>query len=138
MALKNVTSKEIRIDEWQKEIRWFAESDDGFDGTAGGHGYKSPEKLRKAYWYHQNRHIIKANESMARRFLEENSELRKLLCSYFSADNHLIAAKDGETLKFETLLADLRNDTKIENKEEMIRGIEEAKPLWKSILMVLP
>jgi len=32
------------------ETRWFVETEDGFDGTAQGYGFKSPQALYKCIW----------------------------------------------------------------------------------------
>jgi hypothetical protein len=134
---KNIISREVRIDEYQKETRWFSDSERGFDGTAGGYGYRTLEKLRKAYWYSKNRHKIASNDNGAKRFLKDNPEIRRVLAEYFSAENYVVAWKEKEELSFDGLLEDIKNDDTFENREEMIRKIGDAKPLWRSILKVL-
>ena len=52
-----LTKKEIKTEDepWEKEERWFTKTEDGFDGTAQGYGYKTPKKLYAAYWFFKNK-----------------------------------------------------------------------------------
>jgi len=132
-----VTTKQVKVNEYQTETRYFAETGDGFDGTANGYGYKSMEKLRKAYWYHQNRGKINQSKSEARIFLKENPDVRKVLDEYFSADNMLVACKDGEELSFPLLIQGLESGDWSENGREIGQDIaikiKEKKHLWKTL-----
>ena len=52
-----------------KKFRWFVETNDGFDGTAQGYGYKTPQAVYKAYAYlrvktNGNKMIKKLNNSL--------------------------------------------------------------------------
>ncbi|MBX8638545.1 MAG: hypothetical protein KIY11_09355, partial [Thermoplasmata archaeon] len=67
------------------ETRYFAETGDGFDGTTQGYGYRSMEKLNKAYWYFKNRNRLEGEKGSAKKLLKDNRALAKLLRDYFSA-----------------------------------------------------
>ncbi len=116
--------------------RYFADSSGGFDGTAQGWGYKSIEALKKAFWYSRHRSEFKHRENMARKFLKNNPEVRELLGQYFSEGNMLDSWKDGEELTLEGLIDEVRRENP-SNAQEIIRLLEEAKPLWKYILGML-
>lgn len=119
--------------EGNNTIRWFAKTDDGFDGMAQGWGYKTKEKLMRAYWFHQNRHKINGLKSEAKKFLAENPRIKKILYKYFDADNILHALKCGVSLSFETLLNDLNDDWDMENKAEVVEILNKNKHLWKTM-----
>jgi uncharacterized protein YdcH (DUF465 family) len=127
-----IIEKSIQVDEFITETRYFAETDDGFDGTAQGYGYKSLEKLNKAYWYFKNRHKLENLKGEARRFLRKNPEIAKMLDDYFSVDNCLYAAKGGETLSIGSLLEDLKRDN-LPNREEIIAKLVANKHLWRTL-----
>ena len=73
---------------------------------------------------------------MARKFLKNNPEVRELLGQYFSEGNMLDSWKDGEELTLEGLIDEVRRENP-SNAQEIIRLLEEAKPLWKYILGML-
>jgi len=129
-----IITKQIKVNEFETETRFFAKTDDHFDGTAQGYGYKSVGKLNKAYWFYKNKEKLKTLENEAKKFLKENPDVKKLLNEYFSADNYICACKDREELSFDTLLTELK-DKPIENRD-VIYKIEGAKHLWKSIMYV--
>lgn len=108
------------------ETRYFAETEDGFDGAAHGFGYKSKEKLEKAYWFYKNRDKINNRKNKANKFLKENPQIKKILDEYFSAPNYLYAFKDGEELTMKSLLQMLEE----ENKLEIIRKLNENQDIW--------
>ena len=110
------------------EARYFAETDDGFDGTAQGYGYKSMEKLQKAYWYYKNKDKIRAKKKEARRFLRENPKINRLLKNYFSVDNCVYALKCGETLSIGHLIRELNPD-----EEEIKSKLLDVKHLWRTL-----
>ena len=59
---------------------------------------------------------------------------KKLLKEYFSEDNWLCALKNREELTFDTLLTELKaGNWTVENRDGIIKKIEGAKTLWKSI-----
>ncbi len=109
------------------ETRYFAESDDGFDGTAQGYGYKSIEKINKAYWFFKNKDKINLNKKDAKKFLKLNQDVKECLSKYFSCENHVFAFKNGEKLSFENLIYLLKNDGKF----ELIKKLNDVKHLWK-------
>lgn len=113
------------------ETRYFAETEDGFDGTAQGYGYKSKEKLEKAYWFYKNRDKINAKKSKANEFLKENPQIKRLLWNYFSPQNYLYAFKDGEELTVESFLEMLKE----EGNFDVIKKLNDNKDIWKSLLI---
>jgi hypothetical protein len=77
MKKKNMKKKKDRVpyktlnmylETSKRETRWFADCKEypDFDGTAQGYGYKSSEKLLKAfcYWWHNRRNIKKEIERL--------------------------------------------------------------------------
>ncbi|MBX8636697.1 MAG: hypothetical protein KIS30_08690 [Thermoplasmata archaeon] len=114
------------------ETRYFAETGDGFDGTAQGYGYRSMEKLNKAYWYFKNRNRLEGEKGSAKKLLKDNRALAKLLRDYFSADNYLYALKDGETLSVQSLIEDLKQYER-PDKLELIAKLESNRPLWRAL-----
>lgn len=129
-----ITTKQVKANEFETETRFFAKTDDRFDGTAQGYGYKSIEKLNKAYWFYKNKGKLKKLEHEAKKFLKENLGIKKLLNEYFSDDNLLYALKDRRKISFDTLLAELK-DSPIENRD-IIDKIESVKHLWNSMMYV--
>lgn len=149
-----ITTKQINVNEFETETRYFAKTDDGFDGTAQGYGYKSIEKLKKAYWFYKNKGKLKQNKNKAKKFLKNNPDINYLLKDYFNVDNMICALKDGEKLSIETLLAELKKtpveipseelkEMKKEKNpyqnanEDVIKRLENVKYLWKSIMHVI-
>ena len=129
-----ITTKQIKVNEFETESRYFAKTDDGFDGTAQGYGYKSIEKLKKAHWFYKNKGKLKTLENEAKKFLKENPDIKKLLKEYFSDDNYIWALKDRQEISFDTLLIELK-EKPVENRDAITK-IEGAKHLWKSIMYV--
>ena len=129
-----VTTKQVQVNEYQTETRYFVETGDGFEGSANGFGYKSMEKLHKAYWYHKNRGRISQMKGEAMAFLKENPEVKRVVDQYFSADNQLHAWKDGEKLSFPDLIQGLESGGWVEeNGHDIARKISEKKHLWKTL-----
>lgn len=125
-----ITTKIVEDDANNTETRYFGKTDDGFDGTAQGYGYKSKEKLEKAYWFYKNKNKINAKKNKAKKFLKENPQIKRLLDNYFSAQNHLYAFKDGEKLTMESFLEVLKQ----EGNFEIIQKLNNNKDIWKSLL----
>jgi len=124
----------IQDNEGNETNRWFAKTDDGFDGTAQGWGFKTKEKLMKAYWFYQNRHKINGLKSEAKKFLAENPKIKKILLKYFDDDNVFHALKCGVSLSFKTLMVDINDvNWNIENKTEIVEILNKNKHLWKTI-----
>ena len=124
---KIITKGEVDFPEY--ETRYFGKTDDGFDGTAQGYGYKSIEKLNKAYWFFKNKDKINANKNKAKRFLKDNLDVKKCLLNYFDADNAVYAWKNSEELSFADLLESLEK----ENNSDIINKLNNVKHLWKTL-----
>jgi len=133
----NITSKTIQLGEDIEfpsyEIRYFAESNDGFDGTAQGYGYKSKQKLILAHWYYLNKNKIKSWKGETKRFMKDNPKIKKLFDNYFDESNCLYYAKDGEEMSIEDFINIISKDEDI-NSQEIIRKLNEKKYLWKTIM----
>ena len=123
--------KEIKTgnEPWEKETRWFTETEDGFDGTAQGYGYKTPKKLYVAYWFFKNKDKINQSKGDAIRFLKENPEVKKELKSYFDEDNSFHRAKDGD----DTSLKDFVFRATNSNMTEVVEKLNSIKHLWRSL-----
>ena len=74
-----ITTKIIEDDVGNTETRYFGKTEDSFDGTAQGYGFKSKEKLEKAYWFYKNRDKISDKKNKAKKFLKENPQIKRLL-----------------------------------------------------------
>lgn len=129
----NITTKRIEDTDMNTTLRYFTEKKDGFDGTAQGYGYKSKQKLMKAYWFHKNKHKINGLKNETKVFLKENPKIKQLLNNYFDVENCFDACKCGETLTFKTFMDDIENDDDIENKSEIIDILNKNKHLWRTI-----
>lgn len=112
------------------ETRYFAETDDGFDGTAQGHGYRSVEKLKKAYWFYKNRGRLSALKGEAKKFLRENQDVANAVRDYFTAQNALYAFKEGTRLSWEGLVEELERSP---DSAPVADKIRQNQRLWKSI-----
>lgn len=85
---------EIEIEE--RKGRFFAKTDDRFDGTANGYGYKSKQSLLRARWYFLNKPLIEARNKKARAWLKAHPEAKSRLNSWLEdMDYWLYDAKDG-------------------------------------------
>ena len=74
------TVDDIQIEE--RNGRFYAKTNDKFDGSANGYGYKTKQALMKARWYFLNKSIIDANKDKARAWLNENKEAKSKLNSW--------------------------------------------------------
>lgn len=130
-----IETKEIILDKeiGNTETRYFTKTDDGFDGTAQGYGFKSRQKLEKAYWFFKNKDKINEKKNQAKKFLKAHPEIKKLLDEYFSAQNYLYAAKDGEEINMNTFLKALEQDDE-NNHSETIKLLNDNKILWRNLL----
>lgn len=117
--------KQMLIEEGQPwtETRWFAETDDNFDGTAQGYGYKSPQAAYKAYVYFKNKH--KNKKTNVKKFLKDNPEVKDACDTYFDADNLLYVFKEG----CEPSIQDLAG----RSPDNVQKTLEKSKDMWKSI-----
>jgi len=125
-----ITTKIIEDNEGNSETRYFGKTDDSFDGTAQGYGYKSKEKLEKAYWFYKNKDKINAKKNKAKKFLKENPQIKSLLNNYFSAQNYVYAFKDGEEITMESFLEMLREEGYFED----IKKLNDNKDIWRNLL----
>lgn len=125
-----ITTKIIEDNEGNSETRYFGKTDDSFDGNAQGYGYKSKEKLEKAYWFYKNRDKINAKKNQAKKFLKENPQMKRLLNNYFSVQNYVYAFKDGEELTMESFLEILRE----EGNFEVIKKLNDNREIWRNLL----
>jgi len=123
-------TKTVEDGNGNKTIRWFAKTDDGFDGLAQGWGYKSKQKLMKAYWYHQNKHKINHLKITTKTFLKDNPSIKKMLSGYFSVDNIFRSLKEGDSLSMKTFVDDLRREG---GNDEIITILNRNKHLWNTI-----
>jgi len=116
----------------KNEIRFFAEeADPGFDGTANGYGFKSVEKLKKSYWFFQNKDRLKNLEMEAKDFLKQNPDVKQILNDYFDADWCIDRFCDGEEATIENLIEDFKED-----HPELVEKLLNAKHLWKSFMRI--
>ena len=125
-----ITTKIIEDNEGNSETRYFGKTDDSFDGTAQGYGYKSKEKLEKAYWFYKNKDKINVKKNKAKKFLKENPQIKSLLNNYFSAQNYVYAFKDGEEITMESFLEMLREEGYFEDIKKLI----DNKDIWRNLL----
>jgi hypothetical protein len=122
-----LVSKQMPIEEGQPwtETRWFTETKDGFDGTAQGYGYKSPQALHKAYAYFKNKNNRKSHKPNVKKLLKDNPEVKDACDAYFDADNLLYVFKEGCDPSMQDLVNRSSGDVK--------KILEEHKHMWKSI-----
>jgi len=111
------------------EVRWFAETGDGFDGTANGYGFKTPGAAHRAYYYFLNKSKFKEQKQDVKKWLNENIDAKGVLDTYFSDWCSLDRAKNGEP----TSMLDMINSI-CEDKPEIVAKLMAVKPLWKSLM----
>ena len=126
-----LTKKEIKTGDepWEKEERWFTKTDDGFDGTAQGYGYKTPKKLYAAYWFFKNKDKINQSKKDVIKFLKENPDVKKELKSYFDENECFYRAKDGEDTSFKDFMVRAKNS----DISEIGKKLNNVKHLWHSL-----
>ena len=112
-----------------KETRWFAESEDGFDGSAQGYGYKTPQAVYKAYSYFKNTKKRKNTSIQIKKFLKENPDICSVINEYLSEDASLIRFEDGEVSSVEHLVEIIKN-----KQPEVARKLIEEKDLCQIII----
>jgi len=110
------------------ETRWFVETGDGFDGTAQGWGYKSPQSLYKAYNYYKNKSKIKQKQNETKKYLRDNPDVKSALDDYFDEQNCFWRMKDGEEESLEDFVRCF------EDKPDMIKKLDGNKKLWNSLV----
>ena len=129
MSELTLIKKDVLIEEGQPwtEPRWFVETGDGFDGTAQGYGYKSPQALHKAYAYFKNRkHPKKA--SGVKEFLRDNADVKTICDLYFDVDEMFHRMKAGETISIENLVSSIAGNVLV------IEKLNNVKHLWKQLV----
>ena len=127
---KEVVKKEdygFGIIEERKEVRWFVETGDGFDGTAQGYGFKTPQAVYRAYAFFKNKDKYAQQKADIKRFLKENLDIKKELDDYFDESECLWRLKDGEEDSIEDMVERLEDG---ETKDKF----KTNKHLWKQLL----
>ena len=109
-----------------KEKRYFAETNDGFDGSAQGYGYKSKQSLHKAYAYYKSRNKRKSNKDKVHSFLKNNPDIKEILELYFSEEQCFLRLKNNENSSIQDLVKSLED-------QDMVLKLNNNKKLWKSI-----
>jgi hypothetical protein len=112
-----------------KETRWFVETNDGFDGTANGYGYKTPQAVCRAYSYFKNKDQRKAEFKIIQKFLKDNPDVRKMINNYMDADWVIDRQKDGEDSTIKNMIEIMK-----EKYPKGVEKLEENKNLWKLLL----
>lgn len=112
-----------------KETRWFVETNDGFDGSAQGYGYKSPQAVYKAYAYFKSKDKRKAETDTIENFLKDNPDIRKALNSYMDGDWAIDRMKDGEDSSIENMIEYFKED-----EPAMVKKLQDNKHLWKALM----
>ena len=110
----------------QCETRWFVETNDGFDGTAQGYGYKSPQSLYKAYHYFKNKNKYKKNNQEIKTFLKNNPDIKNEFEKYFDAQESLWRLKDGDEDSLEDMIEGL-------DDQELIEKFQSQSTIIKKI-----
>ncbi|MGI0132261.1 MAG: hypothetical protein ACREDK_04105 [Thermoplasmata archaeon] len=123
----------VRRDAFRTEIRYFAETGDGFDGTAHGHGFRSLEELRRTYWFFMNRGRLEGLRSEARGLLRKNPTVAAAIRNYFTAENAIYAWKEGETLSFLSFVRDLEGTP---GMEEVLAVLKAHQRLWRTLELI--
>lgn len=110
------------------ETRWFVETNDGFDGSAQGYGYKTPQALYKAYAYFKSKDQRKAETNQVKKFLKDNPDVKAAIDEYLSDDASWYRLKDGEPSSIEHLVESIKD-----KQPEVAKKLTEAKDLWREI-----
>jgi len=116
----------------KKGDRWFVETNDGFDGTAHGYGYKTPQAVYRAYAYFKNKDKREEQDKEVRDLLKNNPDIKEALDNYLNEDNCFYRLKDGEETSMSGLIEEVIDD----EKPDVAKKLEEIKRLWKAILRV--
>ena len=111
-----------------KECRWFVDTNDGFDGTANGYGYKTPQAVYKAYAYFKNKDKREEETNTVKQFLKENPDINAVLNNYLDADLIIDRIKNGEPTSIENMLEYLKD------RPEVVKKLNDNKHLWKAIM----
>lgn len=111
------------------ETRWFVETNDGFDGSAQGHGYKTPQAVYKAYAYFKSKDQRKTEANQVKKFLKDNPDVKAALKNYLDADWAMDRAMDGEPTSIDNMLEHMAED-----RPEVAKKLNDNKHLWKAIM----
>jgi hypothetical protein len=134
---------DIKLDLIKKEIikngdkifKWFVETDDGFDGTADGYGYNSPQKLYNAYWYFKNKSKSTSLRREVYNFLKENPDIKQIIDDYMDLDWQLDRLKDNEPTSIPDLIELIEDDNDIIDKNNIIKRLNNVNYLWEFIMI---
>ena len=86
MKKLELTKQETITSGGHKKVRWFTQTDDGFDGTSQGFGFKSAKNLYKAYYYFLNRDKYQSLEEEVIEFLKTNPYIKKIMDMYMTLE----------------------------------------------------
>lgn len=129
--LKLIKKEVIKKEDYGQEVkenRWFVETNDGFDGTAQGYGYKTPQSLYKAYGYFKNKNSRKNDEKLVKKFLNENLDVKTILNSYLDPDWWIDREKDGDPTSIEDMIETYKEESVVIDK------LIKNKHLWKQLI----
>lgn len=112
-----------------KEVRWFVETNDGFDGTAQGYGFKTPQAVYKAYAYFKSKDKKKADTGRIKQFLKDNPDVKAALNNYLDADWVKDRYLDGEPNSIENMLEHIAED-----QPEVAKKLNDNKNIWKALM----
>jgi hypothetical protein len=112
-----------------KETRWFVETNDGFDGTAQGYGFKTPQAVYKAYAYFKSKGKRQTEASRMKQFLKDNPDIKAALKNYLDADWAMDRYKDGEPTSIENMLEYIAED-----QPEVVQKLNDNKSIWKALM----
>lgn len=115
----NLIKKQIRKDLdgfTTTEERWFVETGDGFDGTAQGYGYKTPQAVYKAYNYYKSKHKRHIEKNTILKFLKENPDIKNCFESYFGPQECVWRIKDQEDDSLIGLIENYKDEDELHQK----------------------
>ncbi len=117
--------------ETRTERRWFVENAVGFDGTANGYGFTSPQAAYKVYYHFANRGQRSKRNDEARRFLRENPDVHEALRGYLSEGEMCDRAKEGQSTSLDNLLTYYRLPADLADK------LTAAAALWRTLVWLV-
>ena len=109
------------------EKRWFVETNDGFDGTAEGYGYKSARNLYKAYAYFKTKGK-RGRKKAIKKFLANNPDVIKALVNYLEESPVFIPMKDRVPKSIENMLKHHKDEP------ELVKKFQDHKHLWRALI----
>lgn len=112
--------------------RWYADTHDGFDGTAQGYGYKTKQSLLKARWFFLNKAQIQAGQSQAKMWLKANSDAKSKLDEFLDDLDYWVddAKEGGKGPSLKRFLEEYREDF---GSAPWFQEIEQDTALGKSV-----